>query len=165
MSSSLRRAQSSRFSINPFGTQSISRWTLWFDISAFFHKTFESTNELVLQAKIMVRFRKCQALWFLKKQQCHMWNSPWQGRQHIFYLKEMVISYAKIFMKNWRSYETTEFTEKHSVVSKKYLLKSGTQEIRIFYLQEFLSWKRKISTVYLWRCSYIVTEQIQRRHK
>jgi len=51
----------------------------------------------------------------------------------------MVINYAKIFMKNWRSYETTEFTEKYSVVSKKYLLKSGTQEIRIFYLQEFLS--------------------------
>ena len=57
----------------------------------------------------------------------------------------MVISYAKIFMKNWRSYETTvrnldfEITEKYSVVSKKYLLKSGTQEIRIFYLQEFLS--------------------------
>jgi hypothetical protein len=65
----------------------------------------------------------------------------------------MVISYAKIFMKNWRSYETTvpnpeclrDFgitvfdvelrrNEKYYVVSKKNLLKSGTQEIRFFYL-------------------------------
>jgi len=44
------------------------------------------------------------------------------------------------------------------VFSKKYPAKSGTQEIRIFYLHEFLSFTGKILPVYVWLYGYMVAE-------